>query len=130
MGAISSFAFRPRDRPRARTAGTVVFKGGEPAFCPHSDYSWVYNGVLDVHADGRYEGFAWSDMLEKAYPLVRPGGCPFFRRGGARGRAGAFKNHRKVCVLEGAPRGRAGAGGSKIIDFSLICPPPREYVGK
>ena len=50
-------------------------------------------GVLDVHADGRYEGFAWSDMLEKAYPLVRPGGCLVFRRGGARGRAGAFNNH-------------------------------------
>jgi hypothetical protein len=61
---------------------------------------------------------------------VRPGGCLFFSRGGDRGRAGAFKNHGKVCVSQGAPRARAGGGGQKTIDFSLICSPAREYGGK
>ena len=52
---------------------------------------------------------------------MRPGGCLFFRRGGPRGRAGAVRKHAKVCVLEGAPRARAGARAPKIIVFSWIC---------
>ena len=48
---------------------------------------------------------------------MRPGGCLFFRRGGPRGRAGALRKHAKVCVLEGAPRARAGARAPKIIVF-------------
>ena len=48
---------------------------------------------------------------------MRPGGCLLFSRGGDRGRAGAFKNHGKVCVSQGAPRARAGAGGRKPLSF-------------
>ena len=64
-------------------------------------------------------GLAWSAMRDIAYPLERPGGGLFFRRGDPCGRAGALRNHRQVCVSEGAPRAHAGAPGSKISDFSL-----------
>ena len=38
-------------------------------------------------------GLAWSAMRDIAYPLERPGGGLFFRRGVLRGRAGALRNH-------------------------------------
>ena len=45
-GAVSSWAFRLRDRSCARTAGTMFFNADEPAFCPDGAYSQVFRGFL------------------------------------------------------------------------------------
>ena len=64
-----------------------------------------------------YSGFACAALLANDTPPVCPGGGLFFRRGGYGGRTTALRNHGKVCVFEGAPHGRAGAGSQKVIDF-------------
>ena len=130
LGAVWCFVggvgWRPwrSDNPSCKIEGVWRKKGPKVPFC------------VECLRNLRCESANTTVVLEGATSSKRPRlpcvpeGPLFFRRGVLRRGEGAFKNKRKVCVFEGAPRGRAGARGSKIIFLMDLLSPSRIHEGK
>ena len=100
FGAISSFAFRLRGRPRARMAGMVFCKGDEPAFWPRSDYRWVYRGFLTcTRTAGTRDSRGRTCSRTHRLSCV-PEGASFFLAAATAGVRAPLKNMETYAFLE------------------------------
>ena len=114
---MPSFAARPRDRPRARLAGTMVCEGAEPAFCPHSDYSKVYKGFWTrtrLAGMGNVRGRTCSRTHR--LPCV-PEGAPFFAAAATAGAPAPLKTIERYAFLKVRRAGAPVPGARKSLIF-------------
>ena len=126
FGAISSFAFRLRGRPRARMAGIVFFKADEPAFWPRSDYRKVYRGFLTCTRTAGIWNLHGRTCSRTHRLSCVPEGAPFFAAAATAGARAPLKTSERYALLKVRRAGAPVPGARKPLIFSLLCPPARE----
>ena len=117
LARSSSFALRPRDRPRARMAGTVVFKGAEPDFCPHSDYRWVYRGFLTCTRTAGTRDLRGRTCSKRPTLSCVPEGAPFFAAAAPAGARAPLKTIERYAFLKVRRVGAPVPGARKSLIF-------------
>ena len=117
LARSSSCAFRPRDRPRARTAGTVLLKGAEPAFCAHSDYMWVYMGFLTCTRTAGIWNLHGRPCSRTHRLSCVPEGAPFFAAAATAGARAPLKTIERYAFLKVRRAGAPVPGARKPLIF-------------
>ena len=114
---MPSFAARPRDRPRARMAGTMVCEGGEPAFWPHSDYSQVYTRFLTCTRTAGTKDLHGRTCSRTHRLSCVPEGASFFLAAATAGARASLKTIERYAFLKVRRVGAPVAGGRKALIF-------------
>ena len=117
LARSSSFGFRPRARPRARPAGTVVLKGAEPAFRPASDYGWVYVGFSTCTRPSGTRDSRGRPCSRTHRLSCVPEGAPFFAAAAPAGARAPLKTIERYAFLKVRRAGAPVPGARKSLIF-------------